>query len=405
MSPAGPSLDRIVAVQHGLGLLTIGLVYLLGSLAFGRLVGLLAACGVALNGSLLTMEHALVSEALFTSLLLASCAAMLGAIRSDRGWLWLVAGLLMGLGALCRPLGVLVPVVALSLLPAVRLPRSSLVRGAVLLSLGCAACLLPWIARQAAVQDVPGVNSGLGHALYSRVRRYDSTFTLRDDGRQVPESERAVRARLFELAPHHAFPREVREQLQAEFGLTYLETDRLLRDFALTVIAQEPVRYIRGTLVMTARLARGSDPGFEYHWYGTQRDRVWDAWPAELDWALHTERSADAPEAYNRVQTLVSLYHDDLWSGGPTLLLAALGSIWALGLHRSRGSGLLPMLIATQLLLYVALDGPLWRYRASFQPLITMLGAAGLVFLGQQLLLLCRLPRRWARPVPDDQPA
>src|SRR5688572_32992005 len=49
----GPSLDRLLAVQHLFGLLTIGLTYLLGRLAFGPLAAGVAALAVAINGSIL----------------------------------------------------------------------------------------------------------------------------------------------------------------------------------------------------------------------------------------------------------------------------------------------------------------------------------------------------------------
>src|SRR6185295_3993109 len=48
----GPSLERIEAGQHLLGLLTIILTYVVGRLAFGSLAAGVAALGVAINGSL-----------------------------------------------------------------------------------------------------------------------------------------------------------------------------------------------------------------------------------------------------------------------------------------------------------------------------------------------------------------
>jgi hypothetical protein len=46
-----------------------------------------------------------------------------------------------------------------------------------------------------------------------------------------------------------------------------------------------------------------------------------------------------------------------------------------------RGLLLLPLIAATQLLLYVALDGPLPRYRYPMQPLITLVASAGLTLM------------------------
>src|SRR3954467_361746 len=161
-----------MVAQHVFGLLTIVLTYVLGRLAFGRVAAAVAAVAVAVNGSLLTMEHLLISEVLFTPLLLASLIAVLAAVQQRRPWLWLLAGLLLGLGALCRPLGIGVLGVVLVMLPACQLPRRDLGRGVGLLVLGAAVCLLPWMVRQAHVHDQTVVNGGLGDALFSRVHRY-----------------------------------------------------------------------------------------------------------------------------------------------------------------------------------------------------------------------------------------
>ena len=80
----GPSTEVTVLVQHLLGLGSVVLVYLLGTIAFNRPTGLLAALGAALNGSLLMMEHSLNAEALFTPLLLSALLLFLLAIRSGR---------------------------------------------------------------------------------------------------------------------------------------------------------------------------------------------------------------------------------------------------------------------------------------------------------------------------------
>ena len=77
----GPSLDRLLLMQHLLGLLTIGLTYLLGRLAFGPLAAAVGAFAVAVNGSLLTMEHLLISEALYTPLLLGTLGCVRKATR------------------------------------------------------------------------------------------------------------------------------------------------------------------------------------------------------------------------------------------------------------------------------------------------------------------------------------
>jgi hypothetical protein len=381
----GPSIERLLVLQHVVGLLTIGLTYLLGRLAFAPLVGAIAALAVAVNGSLLTMEHLLISEALYTPLLLGGLLAVLAAVRSRRSALWVVGGLLLGLGTLCRPLGIAVLAVVIAGLLAVRMSGRARRRDAGLLALGVAIVIAPWIVRQSLVHDQAVVNGGLGDALFSRVRRYDPTFTLRDDGRAVPEADRAIRARIFELAPQYEYPREVRAVLRAEFGITDAVADRVLREVALTIIAQDPGRYVLGTLAMTGRLLRGSDPGLIDLWISIERDRVLQGWPPGLRWALTSSVPIDDSARFNAARDLLSLYRDDLWSGAPVLALAPLGAAWALASSRRTAAGLIPLVIITQIVLYVALDGPLFRYRFPYQPLIVILAAAGLALVLRQL--------------------
>jgi hypothetical protein len=385
MAVVGPSLEHALAAQHALGLLTVVLTFVLGRMAFGPTAAGVAALGVAINGSLLAMEHLIISEALCTPLMLAGLVVALAAHRRRQTALWLPAGLLLGLGALCRPLGIAVPGVVLISLIMARRPHGRLVGGAGLLLLGTALCVGPWVARQTVVHEQAVVNGGLGDALFSRVRRYDPTFTLRDDGWAGTESERAIRARIVELASHYEYPREVRAVLRVEFGIDDVEADRRLREVALSTIAYDPGRYLLGTLAMAGRLARGSEPGLPDLWLSVRRDRVLQGWPLGLRWALATDRLTDDAAPFDRVRFLLALFRDDLPSGLAPLALAPLGAAWAVLAHRRAGTGVIPLVVITQIVLYVALDGPLFRYRFPLQPLITLLGAAGLALMLQHL--------------------
>ncbi len=410
----GPSLDRLMLAQHVLGLLTIVLTYLLGQLAFatlrfGALAAGAAALAVAVNGSLLTMEHLLISEVLFTPLLLASLAAVLAAIRWCRPGLWLLAGLLLGLDTLCRPLGIAVLGVVLLALPFGRLPRRVVLQGAALMLLGATVCVAPWLIRQRLAHEdaaVNGVNGGLGDALFSRVHRYDPTFTL-DAGQGGTEQERAIRARILDLASQYDYPREIRAAVRAELGIDDAEADRQLRAVALSTISHDPVRYLLGTLSMTGRLARSSDPGLVDLWSSIRRDRVIQGWPSDLLWMLATDRPIDDEAAFSHVQAILTLFRDDLPNSVVPLALAPLGAAWALLAHRRTGAGIVPLVILTQIVLYVALDGLLFRYRLPLQPSITLLGGAGLALVLDQVALAWSQLRRQmaserlaAQPVP-----
>jgi hypothetical protein len=106
-----------VLVQHLLGLATAALLFLtVRRLGASRWVALFPAAAVALCGSQVMIEHALLSEALFTFLLAASVYAAVRSLDDGIGWV-LASALLVGAAAPVRivALGVM-PVLALWLL-------------------------------------------------------------------------------------------------------------------------------------------------------------------------------------------------------------------------------------------------------------------------------------------------
>src|SRR4029079_12572630 len=126
----------------------------LGRLAFGRLAGLLGGLAVGLSGPQLLYEHYLMTETLFTFLLVLGLVAAVAGLRRASGRLVLISGLVFGLCALTRPLGQVFPLI----LPAAALlgaaggvgwrPRLRLAARVGLLALvGYALVALPWMLR------------------------------------------------------------------------------------------------------------------------------------------------------------------------------------------------------------------------------------------------------------------
>lgn len=391
----GPSLEAVAAVQHALGLASVVLVYLLGALAFGRPVGLAAALGTALNGSLLQMERIVATEALFTPLLLAALLLFLLARRADRRSLYLLAGLTFGLCALIRPAGPALLPVALAVAFFRRGPLRPRLAASGLLCLGFLLAVGPWTLRQALTPDRPPALGGLGDSLYSRVRRYDPGFDFRDLAPPDADPERArQRTRVFELAQLYQYPREVRRDLQAEFPISDAQADALLREVALQVIRQEPWRYLRGTVTRSLELLRGRDVPVVDLWASRFNSRSTQAWPEPLRFALGQPEAQWPATNLARLQDLADLYRDDQGLGRWLVALFPLGAILCFVSRRGPGVAVLPLVVLSQLLLHVALDGPLFRYRYPLQPLITLLCAAGGALLLAQARALLGLDRR-----------
>ena len=78
----GEDLRSLVFVQAMLGLVTVAATYGIGRLAFGRVVGALAALSVAIGGQLLIYEHYVLAESVFAMWLSLAVLALVGAVRA-----------------------------------------------------------------------------------------------------------------------------------------------------------------------------------------------------------------------------------------------------------------------------------------------------------------------------------
>src|SRR3954468_10450780 len=151
----GEDLRSLVFLQHALGVVTAGLTFALGRLSFppariGRMVGLVAGLTIALNGALVMSEHTVMTEALFVPTITGSMTALVWALRSCRLWLFGLAGLLLGLATLTRPVAqALVPVIPIAILLVTRSWRQTIVRSAVALGI-LGLMLVPFVVRSAA---------------------------------------------------------------------------------------------------------------------------------------------------------------------------------------------------------------------------------------------------------------
>ena len=141
-------------LQHLLGLGTVVLTYWLaravfggaGSLAAGRLAGLMAGLLIALNGTLIVYERYVMGETLATFLLCAAALALVVAAKRASWRLYALGGLLLALASLTRAsvqlLLPIVPLVALLWHRPVRL--AARLSGAMLA--GFLVLALPWMA-------------------------------------------------------------------------------------------------------------------------------------------------------------------------------------------------------------------------------------------------------------------
>jgi hypothetical protein len=391
----GRDLAALALAQHALGVLAVGLTYLIGRLTFGRVAGLLAGAAVALNGSLLMSEQSVSTEALFLVLTLGAClAAIAGSQRSSRPLL-LIAGLLLGLASLTRSVGLGLALLVPFSLAAFQPGWRAWLRDSATFALGIGLILLPWMTRNLFELRVFSTEGAFGQTLVGRTVRHDRfVFVDPNDATDADPQRQRAREQIQDAANRGSFITPLRRRLMQELNLSSeLEANRLMRDLAVEAILRQPGYYALSTGRFFVQLAVG--------------------WPDRLRDAWQTRRDPEAREEWEALPQIAPLL------GPPTPLQerqfgeadalvgvlqpSRLGLVWlalfGLGcLATLLGPALfryafLPALWAIGLLLIgVAFVGPVLRYRYPAEPYLSLLVAGGIVWLVD--LLSRRRPRR-----------
>lgn len=169
------NLQAVRVLQFGLALLTAALVYALGTRVFGRPVGLVAAVVTWLYPTLIFLNVTILTETLFTLLLVAFVLLAVMLVQQPKWWTALACGVILGLGALTRSVLWPVPLLLcpLLILQIPRPVRSRLALAALVLA-GYAATVSPWAVRNTRLQGVPtivdtmaGLNLRMGNYEYT----------------------------------------------------------------------------------------------------------------------------------------------------------------------------------------------------------------------------------------------
>jgi 4-amino-4-deoxy-L-arabinose transferase-like glycosyltransferase len=397
----GYDLRHLVLVQHLLGVASAGLAYLLGRMVYGRAAGLIAGLLVALSGPLLVYERFVMSETLYTTLLLLALLAVLLAARRPRAVGLILAGLALGLAILTRPLAqVLLPLLPLALLLRSGAQRSnsrsglgSTLRACAWYGFGLALVLLPWSARNWVSHGGFGTEGALGQALISRTLRHDdpSRYYECSEFGSGPK-ERVRKIICDEGAEAEPSDGEVGERVRRELRLSPTETNRLLRDVALEAIARQPLYFIQSSLQLSFELFRagGRKDGLDVYLQQRSDARVMRVFaPGELK-VLFPAFEGDEESMPSYVDVATSLYRPSRW--WPLIGVGVVLAIW-LGLRQPAYREGLLIAAATGLLVAITagLDGANLRYRFPLDPLFAILAAGGLIVVGGQAL------RSWRR--------
>lgn len=169
------NLQAVRVVQIVLSLLTALLAFDLGRRAFTPAVGAFAAAGTWLYPSLIYQDFTILTETLFTLLLVAFVLFAVMLVERPRVWLALACGLALGLAALTRSVVFPVPLLLCPLL--VLLLKGSWRQRLVLPALvfaGYAVVVGPWAVRNTRLQGVVTIVDSMG-GMNLRMGNYEYT--------------------------------------------------------------------------------------------------------------------------------------------------------------------------------------------------------------------------------------
>jgi 4-amino-4-deoxy-L-arabinose transferase-like glycosyltransferase len=403
----GPSLEAVIGFQHLLGVCTAVLTYGCGRAVGGRAVGVLAGSATAASGSMLVYEHAVLTESLFTFLLVAGVwLLVVGLRRGPSGWL-VAAGLLAGLGAAVRPVGLTLPLVVPGILAALLGPWRGTVASAVYL-LPFALILLPWVAYNAhAHGEATPVHPG--RFLIERTIKSNQTGVSMYAAPSDPDDPRLVREGhkiLRDIEPEEPTSFEVHAALSRRLDLSDAETSDLMWDLATDAIRREPDVYLSGTWLELVALVQGQHESVRQH--ADDRRAAWKGEDLEalLDDGTIPELLPDTwPEQERRLpvaEMIAGVYQPSHWIA-VLLLATAAAAMWGVR-HPARRTVLVPLAVAVAVVLCtIAINGAYPRYRYPLDPLLHITAAAGLIWT-IRAWRSARPMRRGASPEGYEQP-
>jgi hypothetical protein len=378
MALSGQDLSAIVFFQHLIGVATAAMVFAIGLLTAGPAIATVAGLLFALSSPQLIYEHYVITEPVFTFVLVASVLTMIVAVKRDR-WQWYaLAGLLIGVAALTRPVAqVLIPLVPAYLWLVFRSWRRAAVGTLVIWGV-TALMLLPWTLRNQREYGTAETTS-TGRFLISRSVKHERNFVFYVDNEPVRPEESPSRRRARQIAQDvtdkRPAPGQVYQRVRDELALTEAQTDALLRDIALEAIRKDPALYLEGTVEMLGELWLGAKKDEQLSWHLEEHDqpRVANQWGP-----LATMLKAPTPAEQREIPTAerLSQIFRPTWVMRPLAVLFLVGAAASLS-ARWRPAAWLTLVAAVQLLASTALVGEVPRYRYPVDPFIWIVSGIG----------------------------
>lgn len=250
-------LEVAIGVQHLLGLVTALLLFMaIDRLDVPRWIAVVPAAVVCLSGDQLFLEHAVMSEALFTFLVAAGLYAAVRTLEPGPGWAWaLGAGALIAVAATARSAGLfMLPVLAVWLLLARGRPLRPRLVPAFAATGVALAVLGAYLGAHAAVDGTVGFTRSGGWAVYGR----SAPFADCNEFEPPKGTERLCERRPADQRPGPDFYAWVDQGSPARIAFGGPPAaDQLVGEFGRRAIIAQPLDYLGA---VAKDLARYVDP-------------------------------------------------------------------------------------------------------------------------------------------------
>jgi len=328
---------RLGYLQSLFAVATVALVFLLGRRFLHPGWALLAALLTAVSPGLVVMSTYVLSETLFTFLLLAALLATESAVRrQERTWPALLAGVAWGLTALVRPTSQFLPALFLAitlLLPALKPWRRTAAMGL----LGFVLAMAPWTVRNQLLPAQP-------------------------DGRSL----------MVKALAHGSYPYFKYEGREESYGYPYRsdpEAEARARDLP-SVLRYIAADFGRHPLRMTG-------------WYLVGKPITFLSWSDPQGWDIFIYPVMRSP--YLSSPWLVFSWRAMWWLHAPLCLFAVVASLLSLarpqllGLSaEARAAAVVPAIVLAYAIAFHMLVAPFPRYNLPFRPLVMLMSALAL---------------------------
>jgi hypothetical protein len=198
---------------------------------------------------------------------------------------------------------------------------------------------------------------------------------------------------ILQLAARDARPSAVNHRLQEALGLTPVQADRALRDFAIETVSTQQSRFIQGSINKTRLILEGETEKLSFHWNSRIDRDLRDDWISNTSIAqVLTPITETQRRERDNTDALFKVFQPAQYDA-PLFSLVFLGIIGAVIRPAWRPALLIPLAALALVIPAGILVGQVPRYRYPADPMLAVLVGGGVTFVLWMILGICRAMR------------